>query len=151
MSAPKVKETPRSDSAQPLMFGSGSAHKTSHKRPVSGTSVGRKIRRICSMLFRSGDNPPCMQKILSSTCGINTPVNTPARYLHVRQHAGGGEPEQASRYIHSAAFRYFHTIYTTRFQSWIPRDKTAALHMQMIQDTPILEATWQITPAQLND
>eukprot|EP00961_Rhodomonas_salina_P186257 2514449-Rhodomonas_salina.1 len=34
--------------------------------PVSGTSVGRMIRRICSMLFRSGDRPPCMQKIFSS-------------------------------------------------------------------------------------
>ena len=68
ISAPNVNDTPRSLSAHPLMLGSGSAHKTSHRRPVSGTSVGRKIRRICSMLFRSGDNPPCMQKILSSTC-----------------------------------------------------------------------------------
>lgn len=33
---------------------------------MSGTSVGRMIRRICSMLFRSGDRPPCMQKIFSS-------------------------------------------------------------------------------------
>jgi hypothetical protein len=74
------------------------------------------------MLFRSGDNPPCMQKILSSTCGINTPVNTLSLLARQaargrRQDAGGGEPEQPSRYIHSAAFRYFHTIYTARFQS----------------------------------
>jgi hypothetical protein len=34
-----------------------------------------------------------MQKILSSTCGINTP----SRYLHVRQDAGGGRMrEEAS-------------------------------------------------------
>ncbi len=33
---------------------------------MSGTSVGRIILRICSMLLRSGDSPPCMQKIFSS-------------------------------------------------------------------------------------
>jgi phosphatidylinositol kinase/protein kinase (PI-3 family) len=34
--------------------------------PVSGTSVGRITRRICSMLCKSGDKPPCIQKIFSS-------------------------------------------------------------------------------------
>lgn len=34
--------------------------------PVSGTSVGRMIRRICSMPCRSGLSPPWQQKIFSS-------------------------------------------------------------------------------------
>ena len=34
--------------------------------PVSGTSVGRMTRRICSMEERSGDRPPCMVNIFSS-------------------------------------------------------------------------------------
>jgi hypothetical protein len=34
--------------------------------PVSGTSVGRITRRICSMLCKSGERPPCIQKIFSS-------------------------------------------------------------------------------------
>ena len=33
---------------------------------MSGTSVGRMTRRICSIDERSGDNPPCMVKIFSS-------------------------------------------------------------------------------------
>ena len=35
--------------------------------PVSGTSVGLMILRICSMLWRSGLRPPWQQKIFSST------------------------------------------------------------------------------------
>lgn len=35
--------------------------------PVSGTSVGLIILRIYSRLVSSGDKPPCIQKILSST------------------------------------------------------------------------------------
>jgi len=35
--------------------------------PVSGTSVGLIILRICSRFVSSGESPPCMQKILSST------------------------------------------------------------------------------------
>ena len=34
--------------------------------PVSGTSVGLMIRRICSIDCRSGDRPPWQQKIFSS-------------------------------------------------------------------------------------
>jgi hypothetical protein len=34
--------------------------------PVSGTSVGRMMRRICSMPWRSGLSPPWQQKIFSS-------------------------------------------------------------------------------------
>ena len=33
---------------------------------MSGTSVGRIMRRICSIELRSGESPPCMQKIFSS-------------------------------------------------------------------------------------
>jgi len=46
---------------------SGSDHKRSHSSPWSGTSVGLMIRRICSMLCRSGLSPPWQQKIFSST------------------------------------------------------------------------------------
>ena len=56
-SAPKVKETPRSFSPQPCTSLSGSDHSRSHSKPWSGTSVGRMIRRICSMDCRSGDRP----------------------------------------------------------------------------------------------
>ena len=42
---------------------SGSAHSRSHSRPVSGTSVGRGMRFICSSDFNSGDSPPCMHRI----------------------------------------------------------------------------------------
>lgn len=66
-SAPNVKLTPRSFSPQPMVSLSGSDHNKSHKRPWSGTSVGRMIRRICSMDWRSGLRPPWQQKIFSST------------------------------------------------------------------------------------
>ena len=42
---------------------SGSAHSRSHSSPVSGTSVGRGIRLICSSDLSSGDRPPCMHRI----------------------------------------------------------------------------------------
>lgn len=45
---------------------SGSLHSRSHNRPVSGTSVGRTIRRICSISCKSGLKPPWQQKIFSS-------------------------------------------------------------------------------------
>lgn len=72
-----MKLTPLSFSDQPVMSLSGSDHNKSHSRPiirniscfkipVSGTSVGRMTRRICSIDERSGDNPPCMVKIFSS-------------------------------------------------------------------------------------
>lgn len=41
--------------------------RASPNKPVSGTSVGRSTRLICSMSFSSGLSPPCMQKIFSST------------------------------------------------------------------------------------
>jgi hypothetical protein len=46
---------------------SGSDHNRSHRSPWSGTSVGLMIRRICSILCRSGLRPPWQQKIFSST------------------------------------------------------------------------------------
>ena len=46
---------------------SGSDHNRSHSSPWSGTSVGLMIRRICSILCRSGLRPPWQQKIFSST------------------------------------------------------------------------------------
>ena len=66
-SAPKVKLTPRSFSPQPIVSLSGSDQRRSQRSPWSGTSVGRMIRRICSMLWRSGLRPPWQQKIFSST------------------------------------------------------------------------------------
>ena len=42
---------------------SGSAHSRSQSSPVSGTSVGRGMRFICSSAFSSGDSPPCMHRI----------------------------------------------------------------------------------------
>src|SRR5579862_7614241 len=79
-SGPNVKETPLSFSDQPVMSLSGSDQSRSHSNPdilvllswreegvpVSGTSVGRMTRLICSMEERSGDKPPCMVKIFSS-------------------------------------------------------------------------------------
>lgn len=65
-SGPNVKDIPRSFSLQPMVSFSGSDHSKSHNKPMSGMSVGRMIRRICSMLLRSGDRPPCIQKIRSS-------------------------------------------------------------------------------------
>ena len=56
-SAPNVNDTPRSFSPQPIVSLSGSDHSKSHSRPWSGTSVGRMIRRICSMDCRSGLKP----------------------------------------------------------------------------------------------
>merc|ERR1719195_809312 len=66
-SAPNVKLTPLSFSPQPCTSLSGSDHSRSHNNPVSGTSVGLMILRICSMLWRSGLRPPWQQKIFSST------------------------------------------------------------------------------------
>ena len=83
-SGPNVKDTPRSFSLQPVMSLSGSDHSRSQSNPQSGiystrqsiplieminekpTSVGRITRLICSILFKSGDRPPCMVKIFSS-------------------------------------------------------------------------------------
>lgn len=65
-SAPNVKLTPRSFSPQSFTSLSGSDHNRSHNRPVSGTSVGRTIRRICSMSCKSGLKPPWQQNIFSS-------------------------------------------------------------------------------------
>ena len=56
-SAPNVNETPRSFSPQPIVSLSGSDHSRSHSSPWSGTSVGRMIRRICSIDCRSGLKP----------------------------------------------------------------------------------------------
>lgn len=66
-SAPNVKLTPRSFSPHPMVSLSGSDHKRSHNKPWSGTSVGRMMRRICSIDWRSGLSPPWQQKIFSST------------------------------------------------------------------------------------
>jgi len=65
-SAPKVNETPRSFSPQPIVSLSGSDQRRSQRRPWSGTSVGRMIRRICSMDCKSGLKPPWQQNIFSS-------------------------------------------------------------------------------------
>lgn len=65
-STPKVKLTPRSFSPQPCTSLSGSLQSRSHSSPVSGTSVGRIRRRICSIPCRSGLRPPWQQKIFSS-------------------------------------------------------------------------------------
>lgn len=56
-----------SSHAQSRFTLSGSDHSRSHSSPWSGTSVGRIIRRICSIDCRSGLKPPWQQKIFSST------------------------------------------------------------------------------------
>lgn len=56
-SDPKVKETPRSFSPQPMTSLSGSAQSRSQSKPWSGTSVGLITRRICSIDCRSGERP----------------------------------------------------------------------------------------------
>lgn len=61
ISAPNVKETPRSFSPQPMVSLSGSDHRRSHSKPWSGTSVGLMIRRICSIDCRSGLKPEQQQ------------------------------------------------------------------------------------------
>jgi hypothetical protein len=76
-SGPNVNDTPRSLSPQPVMSLSGSDQSRSQSsptdlvnnenvQPVSGTSVGRITRRTWSRELRSGDTPPCMQRIFSS-------------------------------------------------------------------------------------
>ena len=85
-SGPKVNDTPRSFSDHPVISLSGSDHNKSQSRPkksfvrqtdiksqdiktglpVSGTSVGRITRLICSIDCKSGLNPPCIVKIFSS-------------------------------------------------------------------------------------
>ena len=60
-------DTPRSDSAQPFVWGSGSAQRKSHIMPASGTSHGRRNAAIWAMDRSSGLSPPWTQKILSST------------------------------------------------------------------------------------
>ena len=57
MSEPKVNDTPRSFSPQPCVSLSGSDHRRSQRRPVSGTSVGLATDRIWSKSCRSGDRP----------------------------------------------------------------------------------------------
>ena len=67
MSLPNVYETPRSFSPHPCTSLSGSDQSRSQSNPWSGTSVGRMMREIWSRRCRSGDRPPCMQMIFSST------------------------------------------------------------------------------------
>ena len=52
---------------------SGSAHSRSHSSPVSGTSVGRPMRLICSSDFSSGDRPPCMHRICGGVIAAVSP------------------------------------------------------------------------------
>uniref|UniRef100_A0A182JBQ8 Uncharacterized protein n=1 Tax=Anopheles atroparvus TaxID=41427 RepID=A0A182JBQ8_ANOAO len=52
---------------RPFVSLSGSDQSRSHSSPWSGTSVGRMMRRICSIDCRSGLRPPWQQKIFSST------------------------------------------------------------------------------------
>lgn len=65
-SDPKVKETPRSFSPQPITSLSGSAHSKSQSKPWSGTSVGLITRLICSIDCKSGERPgtKCHQTLL---------------------------------------------------------------------------------------
>src|SRR5271169_5699035 len=99
-SGPKVKEIPRSFSAHPVISLSGSLQSRSHMSPQSGTyrivlvryiedgqewltSIGRIIRRICSMEFRSGLNPPCIQNIFSSmTAATGMQLNKSVKVFH---------------------------------------------------------------------
>ena len=51
-------DTPRSDSAQPCVQGSGSAQRKSQTMPTSGTSHGRRYSRIWCFDRSDGDRPP---------------------------------------------------------------------------------------------
>jgi len=66
-SGPNVNDTPRSFSPQPITSLSGSDHSKSHSRPWSGTSVGRIIRRTCSIDCRSGLSPATTTTTTSTT------------------------------------------------------------------------------------
>lgn len=66
LSAPNVNETPLSFIPQPLISLLGSDQRRSQSKPVSGTSVGRCKFLIWSKSCRSGERPPCMQRIFSS-------------------------------------------------------------------------------------
>jgi hypothetical protein len=54
---------PASGPGHTWMSLSGSAHRRSQSSPLSGTSVGRATRLICSRLLSSGLRPPCMHRI----------------------------------------------------------------------------------------
>ena len=59
------------ETGRTVMLGSGSAQRISHNNPVSGTSQGRAMLAICSMLDSSGLSPPCMHIILSSMTAVH--------------------------------------------------------------------------------
>lgn len=54
------------EGSDPLAPARGVSGRPTGSLPVSGTSVGRITRRICSILWRSGLRPPCIVKIFSS-------------------------------------------------------------------------------------
>ena len=62
----KITLTPLSFSSKSVASLSGSAHNKSHKRPLSGISVGLGIFSILCIFFNSGDKPPCIHNIFSS-------------------------------------------------------------------------------------
>lgn len=91
MSGPNVYETPRSFSLQPFASLSGSDQRMSQSRPVSGTSVGRRILLICAVFTRSGERPPWMQKIFSSTTAASgNTLNTSWNCERRRERAASG-------------------------------------------------------------
>ena len=47
------------------------------EQPVSGTSVGRGMRFICSSAFSSGDSPPCMHRICARCGGVKLACRSP--------------------------------------------------------------------------
>ena len=71
--------------------------------PVSGTSVGRMTRRICSIDWRSGDRPPCIVKIFSSMMAamgrqLKQSVNVFHSLMLYRRLPGGDDhPENGPR------------------------------------------------------
>jgi hypothetical protein len=104
MSAPNMNDTPLSLSVQPWLSASGSAHNRSQSNPChhehyctkvsfcaitdlyiniyiytsSGMSVGRRMLLIWSILYKSGDRPPCVQKIYFAN-----PVSMNIEYIYI--------------------------------------------------------------------
>ena len=79
----QVKLTPLSFSSHFLSVVFGSLHSKSHSSPMSGTSVGLSIVKICFGYCSSGERPPCIHRIFSSTrAEIGIILNILVNYCH---------------------------------------------------------------------
>lgn len=71
-------------SFQPFLSSTGSDQSKSHKSPAGGIYVGLCKDYIFLILVNYGDNPPCMQRILSSiTAHIGMQLKQSTKYFHI--------------------------------------------------------------------